>query len=177
MLFPRALQISWLEACEGQCFASVVDECLVVPKVPEMFEGLDQFFLRSTTNMATLVRDFKNHGFEVAAEVVSGHCYTTFASWRWNKLWDCCKAVDKVLGSFTSAFNPTPFRAGRDQVQLRDETSALSDRSWQLQLKSALAFRSGVLVLLVNVTPTSNVRTKVAARFFGCDGQDEGFAS
>ena len=57
---------------------------------------------------------------EVAAEVVSGQCYTTFAN---------CTDVDKVLGSLAAAFDPTPLRAGRDQVQLREVTPALGDRS------------------------------------------------
>ena len=83
---PSSTPDAWLEAFVGHCVASVVVEFLVVPEVPEVPEAfckrLDQFFWRSTTNMATLVRDFRKQGFEVPAEVVSGHCCTTFANWR-----------------------------------------------------------------------------------------------
>ena len=99
----------------------------------------------------------------VAADVVDGKHDSTFANWRWSKLWDGGKAVEEVFGPLSSVF-ATPRHFGRDEI------SSTVTRRFVGPRRQKLGLRLEGLDLHVNAVPTR-------ARLFACDGYDERLVS
>ena len=74
-------------------------------------------FLRDVEHMKVICKSLLEKGFTGLASSLQHMSLPNFAEWRWTTLADACKGISSIWSSLKAAFDPTPFRAQREQTR------------------------------------------------------------
>jgi hypothetical protein len=134
--FPHCVAApGWCHLCDGLLRRTV----LAVSFFGKWLEDAKVFvrFLRNHKN--SIVRDLKVADEGAAAEIFSGTPFDKFAHWRWNTLYDVCKAIKRTYLLLQSKWGRLPFlQKVRDEAAVNCVMGSLASTSFHQRLMFVL---------------------------------------